>query len=575
MFYRLRAAKTALFVFAASLQICSAQSLHPRLLDAPSDLPRVQPNDNRTPAGAYRDGLMQVNLEIAWADWRVETEDRPGLKVLAFAESGKAPTIPAPLIRVETGSRVRVQVHNPLGDSTITVFGLQSRPAEKTDSLVVPHGESASVEFDAGEPGTYYYWARAGAGMPFELGEEEQLAGAFIVDPKGGSPPDRVFVINIFSSAIDSTLHPYKWLEGVAINGLSWPSTERLRPSVGEMLRWRVVNPSQRNHPMHLHGFFYDVTASGTPLRDTVYGFEGRRKVVTETMMAGSTMAMEWVPSRPGTWLFHCHLMFHIAPEIRLPGAAAADHHHAHMAGLVLGIEVQPGPSDLISRGEPAHITMHAQEFASDSPGRYGFVLDPDFPPDSLHSRTPGPLLILKQYQTTYLTLSNHMPVPTAVHWHGLELDSWADGVPEWSASDGMISPVIPAGGEFTYKLSLLRPGTFIYHSHFDDITQITNGLYGAIVVMGEGETYDPSTDHVYIVGWRTREAMSLKDSELNGRMDQPVQHARVGETHRIRLINIAPAGMFDARMRMGAGPGIIGYDPELSWHQRWEVAER
>ena len=157
-----------------------------------------------------------------------------------IAESGDAPTVPGPLIRVETGTSIRVQIRNTLTDSTITMFGLQSRPAEKTVSLVVGPRDTKKVEFDAGEPGTYFYWIQQGAGISEEdlLSEaRELLAGDFIIDPKEGSPPDRVFLINIFSTSIDTTLHAYGFLEVLTINGLSWPFTERIRPTVGDTLR--------------------------------------------------------------------------------------------------------------------------------------------------------------------------------------------------------------------------------------------------------------------------------------------------------------------------------------------------
>ena len=61
-------------------------------------------NDNRIPAGTLHDGVLELNLEIVCADWRMETEDGPGLRVAVIAESGDAPTVPRPLIRVETGT---------------------------------------------------------------------------------------------------------------------------------------------------------------------------------------------------------------------------------------------------------------------------------------------------------------------------------------------------------------------------------------------------------------------------------------------------------------------------------------
>lgn len=561
------------------------EPLHPRLLGPGlvSGLPRIAPNDNRTPAGTLVKDVLELNLELVLADFRMETKERPGLRVVAIAESGKAPSVPAPLIRVETGTRIRVRISNTLKDSAITVFGFQKRPAAVADSVVIEPGDVKTVLFESGEPGTYLYWIRMGSGFPVVVGglspgEEEQMAGALVIDPKGGSAPDRIFVMNVFHTPIDTALHPWGSLEALTINGLSWPFTERIKPNVGDTLRWRVVNASTREHPMHLHGFYYDVLARGTMLQDESLNRQNRRTVVTENMKGRSTMDMQWVVRRPGKWLFHCHLSFHVTKDVRLPGASAFDNRNReiHMSGLVLGIEVPPGPSDLITTGgEAVKLTLQANQYGSDSDAKYRFSLTPQFPKSKLSPR-PGPLLLLKQYQETYVTVDNQMSIPTGVHWHGLELDSWSDGVPGWSASDGKISPIIQPGEKFTYKLTLMRPGTFLYHSHFDDVHQLTAGLYGPLIVMGVDDIYDPETDHFYIVGWNTPNPRGLKDIELNGRTEQPLQRAAIGETHRIRVLNMAPAGDIVVHMHKADQPVPLRFiakdGAELSEHQQVDL---
>jgi FtsP/CotA-like multicopper oxidase with cupredoxin domain len=449
--------------------------------------------------------------------------------------------------------------------------------------------------------------------------ERDQLAGAFVVDPAGGAPPDRILVMNIFSAAVDTAVAEFGYLEGLTINGLSWPATERMNVSVGDSLRWRVVNASNRAHPMHLHGFYYTVLSHGTQTVDTIYAPADRRLVVTEQMRPRTTMTIEWSPSRPGAWLFHCHLSFHVTPHIRLPGAAAADHgdHEVHMAGLVIGIEVAPGATDLIARGETKSVDLFANEYGDRQGYRYGFAVDPDFVADSV-TDVPGPLLTFERYESVDMTVHNRMSFPTGVHWHGLELDAWSDGVPGWSRSEGRMSPAIAPGDAFTYRLSFMRPGTFIYHSHLNDVEQLTGGLYGPLIVLDEGETFDPGTDHVMILGWNTPEAQGLEDIDLNGGTEQPPANAQVGERHRFRVINISPAGAISAWVfrgeeqipitllardgadlpqhqqvpaeslpRVGAGatadftwtptePGTyevrIGFTPQASHRQTWEV---
>ncbi|MDZ4792933.1 MAG: N-6 DNA methylase [Bacteroidota bacterium] len=255
------------------------------------------------------------------------------------------------------------------------------------------------------------------------------------------------------------------------------------------------INASNRDHPMHLHGFNYHVLSLGSVLTNSVFKPGYEPAVVTQTMLPQSTMNMKWFASRPGNWMFHCHLSFHVTPEIRLPGAAEPDppDQQPHMAGLVIGIKINPGPSDLISKGEEQDFNLYANEYKPGNGQRNGFSFSPHFSPDTNTISTPGPLLLLKQYQATFVTVINNMSFSTSVHWHGLDLDSRADGVPDWSASEGKISPLIQPGEKFTYKLTLMRPGTYIYHSHMNDVHQIASGLYGPIIVLRGNEIYNPN----------------------------------------------------------------------------------
>jgi len=517
---------------------------HPRYLPAgkASGLPAIVANDNTVPAGKENDGILNLDLEVKWGDFRMETADRPGLKMVAIGEVGQQVSIPSPLIRVAEGTTIRARVTNTLLDSTITIYGLQKRPYVKSDSLFILPGKSGEVTFQAGAAGTYMYWLKVGKGNKeagFNTQEDEQLAGAFVVDPKEGSPKDRIFVMNIFSNRKDNKDANPLWLESLTINGRSWPFTERMKPSVGDTIHWRVINASQRQHPMHLHGFYFNIMERGNMKGSTIFNKEQSPLVVTENMLGRTTMALEWVPKRPGNWLFHCHLSFHVSSDVRLPGADEADPEgtREHMAGLVLGIQVKDGGSDLISKGESRNMTLYANEADENN---VSFAMEIKKPEPSF---TPGPPLILKQYQTTNITVKNKMSLPTSVHWHGLEIDSWADGVPNWSSSDGRTSPVIEPGKEFTYKLSLMRPGSFLYHSHLDDVHQLTKGLYGPLIVIGENEIYNPKLDHYFLLGWKKVNPTSADDLDINGWDEIPVQKAKIGETHRLRMMNIGPAG--------------------------------
>ena len=532
---------------------------HPRYLEAGenSGLPEINANDNLEPAGEEQDGILKLNLEVKWGDFRMETPDRPGLKLVAIGEVGKKASIPSPLIRVVEGTKIHLTITNTLLDSTITVYGLQKRPYIESDSLFVLPGQTGEVKFETGTAGTYMYWMKLGKGHNKNgifSQEDEQLAGAFIVDPIGSLVKDRVFVMNVFSNKKENIDGSDVWMESLTINGRSWPFTELMRPAVGDTINWRIVNASDRNHPMHLHGFYFNVLERGNVQESTIFEGDQRPLVVTETMRGRTTMAMQWVPKRPGNWLFHCHLSFHVTSELRLPGAKDLDPEGSiqHMAGLVLGIKVQKGESDLISKGKSRSLSLVANE---DNDKNIAFDFEDKIPEVPFK---PGPLLILKQYQTTHITVKNQMSIPTSIHWHGLEIDSWSDGVPNWSSSNGRTSPIIEPGSEFTYQLSLMRPGTFVYHSHLDDIYQLTKGLYGPMIVMGENKKFNPKLDHFFILGWKNTDPVDANDLDINGWNEIPLQKAKTGEIHRLRVINIGPAGNSRISMTKNGQPVTI-----------------
>jgi FtsP/CotA-like multicopper oxidase with cupredoxin domain len=522
-----------------------AAALAATVLGLLAPLPTVHPNDNRVPAGRLREGVLTIRLVVRMARWYPEANDGPWIDVAAFAEEGRAPEVPGPLIRVPAGTTIVATVRNALTDSTIFVHGFTTKPAAANDSIAVPPGETRTVRFAAGQAGTYLYYATAGT-MNYDIREREQLTGALVVDDVGAPPDDRIFVLNIWGEPKDSVTYP----NALAINGKSWPYTERITAMVGDSLHWRVINGTSRNHPMHLHGFYFRVAAHGTFLGDSVYPAAEPRLVVTEDLSVGETMRMAWQATRPGNWLFHCHITFHVIPDARLePSPAGAHDGHAldprrHMAGLVLGIRVRLG------RGwvEPAraaprrmHLFVNEGRPRGRAPRALGFVLQRgDAPPAADSVEIPGSVLVLTQGEPTDITVVNRLAEATAVHWHGIELESYSDGVAGWSGRDARLAPVIAARDSFTARLTLPRAGTFMYHTHLNDVEQLTSGLYGAIVVLEPGHRFDERTDHVFVVGWDGPD--DPPHLVVNGESSPPPLELAFGVPHRLRFVNIGPA---------------------------------
>src|SRR5262249_13371795 len=145
-------------------------------------------------------------------------------------------------------------------------------PSDSIAPIVVPAGETREVRIRETVPGTYYYWGATSVATPLNqrLGPETQRSGALIVDPQGSSAPtDRVLVMGFWTNSTQPAGNLGS-LYRFVINGRSWPNMERLSYQVGDIIRLRVINAGSNVHPMHLHGFYFNVDSRGTEIQDIV-----------------------------------------------------------------------------------------------------------------------------------------------------------------------------------------------------------------------------------------------------------------------------------------------------------------
>jgi FtsP/CotA-like multicopper oxidase with cupredoxin domain len=541
---------------AFALALATTVVMVPRL--SPDAALRVVPNDNRVAAGALVRDTLHLSLVLQRAEWYPEAEDGPHVTVEAFSEAGKAPSIPAPLIRVREGTVIQATVRNALPDSTANLIGFGTHPIATTDTVEVKPGDSTVVTFVAGAPGTYLYRAVIGNDPDTREAEHETAGGALVVDPVGGSPPDRIFVMNITFREIDSA----HVKEALAINGKSWPYTERLAMTVGDSLRWRVVNGTSRGHPMHMHGFYFRTTATGTGLTSKAILADQQVLEVTDSYRKWSTRDIVWSPDRPGNWLFHCHITFHVVPEARLDYGPASEHQThstdpmAHMAGLVLGMTVAPSGAKPPTPTRVRSMALYVDQGGplGRAPSTFAYILQqgPKVPAADSMLRV-GSTLVLTRGERTDVTVHNRSTQAGGIHWHGLELESWSDGVVGWSNNGPAMAPAILPGGRFTAHLLTPRAGTFMYHTHMNDIEQVTGGAVGAIVVLEPGQRFDQSRDHVFLAHWNGVEydSAGLPNVLINGdSLPTTPQTLALGVTHRMRFINIGPAGVLQFTLR-------------------------
>ena len=112
------------------------------------------------------------------------------------------------------------------------------------------------------------------------------------------------------------------------------------------------------------------------------------------------------------------------------------------------------------------------------------------------NGRVPGPTIEAVEGDKVRIYVTNKLDQPTTVHWHGLIVPCGMDGV------GGLTQRSIEPGETFLYEFVLRQHGTFLYHSHHDEMTQMAMGLSGMIVVHPRrADEPRPDRDFVYLLG--------------------------------------------------------------------------
>lgn len=551
------------FVFAVSLMQESVIPAPPRMpLPRPvANAPLTQVNDNRRPAGQRIGDTLNLSLEIVEAAFQAEGPHDPVVRVLAFAESGKAPEIPAPLIRAPLGTTVRLTVRNR-SDSAIVLGGLRPSLAAERDTVHVAAGATREIRFRLDRVGNFFYWGvlKGLGGYADRFWLDSQLTGALIVDAPGAlvRANEHVWLIT------EWFLQPPKVREFESVlvfNGKAWPYNERLTFQQGDSVHFRVINAAAVEHPLHLHGFYFRVTRHGGDRADTAVATSRQPLQNMRLIQIGGSLSLSFVPTTPGNWVFHCHFASHVGDHVSLHGVndaqvmpnASGDHampaHDAPgghtMRGLVIGMHVTPAPGYV--EPNPANrrqIDLLIQKRPNGLAGNqtaYGFVLQkgPDAPArDSV--QIPGPVLELKRGEPVRINVRNNLDEQSGVHWHGLEIESFPDGVPDFSGIGDKIMPPISPGGSFAAEFTPPRSGTFPYHSHLHELRQIGSGMYGAIIV-SDGPR-DLTRDHLIVAGGGGLPVFHKQSTDfllVNGSSAPRRLQMTVGDTNRVRIVSI------------------------------------
>ncbi len=160
---------------------------------------------------------------------------------------------------------------------------------------------------------------------------------------------------------------------------------------------------------------------------------------------------------------------------------------------------------------------------------------------------TPGPTIEAVEGDRLRILVTNNLPEPTSVHWHGILLPNGMDGV------SGLNQPEIAPGETWAYEFTLRQHGTHMYHPHADEMTQMAFGMMGMFIIHPrDGEQPAIDRDFTFILhNWALHPGTYRPDPSIMTEFDlwtfnskvypaiEPLV-VRLGERVRIRIGNLS-----------------------------------
>ncbi|NJC25849.1 multicopper oxidase domain-containing protein [Neolewinella antarctica] len=166
----------------------------------------------------------------------------------------------------------------------------------------------------------------------------------------------------------------------------------------------------------------------------------------------------------------------------------------------------------------------------------------------TVNGGVPGPVLRFKEGEYAKITVVNKMKEMTSVHWHGILLPNFYDGVPYLN------TPPVKPGESFTYEFAIKQSGTYWYHSHL--ALQEQSGVYGSIVIEPKESSLDYDKDLVLMLSdWTDEDPHSVLKNLKRG-----------NEWYGIKKGTATPLNRVIARGGLGAQIDF--------WRQRMEGAD-
>ena len=285
--------------------------------------PDTQPPLRPTSGRAYQPVVTLNGWTLPWREnrgWKefhlvaepVRRQMAPGMTANLWGYNGQSP---GPTIECVEGDKLRIFVTNKLPEhTTIHWHGiLLPSGMDGVGGLTqpqIPVGKTFVYEFVMKKSGTFMYHPHADEMVQMAMG----MMGFIVVHPKdpGFMRVDRDFVFIINAYDIVPGSYTPKIATMTEFNLWSWnsrvfPGIDHLAVRKGDRVRIRIGNLTMTNHPIHLHGYDFEVTCTDGGWVPK----PARWPEVTTDVAVGQMRAIEFTANEPGDWAFHCHKSHH------------------------------------------------------------------------------------------------------------------------------------------------------------------------------------------------------------------------------------------------------------------------
>lgn len=264
-------------------------------------------------AFAHERPVKEFQMEVREKTIDLLKDPKKQVTVWAYGLVGEEATVPGPVIRVQVGDLVRVRFNNThTVPHTIHFHGPHPFDMDGNgirdfgEGQVQYPGETYTYEFMATKAGYFFYHCHYNTPTHIDHG----MYGLFIVEDPAWPKADQEFLT--FWDEWDMTGDGQ--YDTHTINTRSFPDALPLKATVGEKLRIVLANIGYQFHTPHLHGGVWSIIDSGDPRKVLA---NDRNSVVT--VGPGEIKVVELIPEHEGTWLFHCHVVPHVADDKRYP----------------------------------------------------------------------------------------------------------------------------------------------------------------------------------------------------------------------------------------------------------------